>query len=875
VIFLSIGTQSRALDYKAYPYPFIGKWNPTEEPLLIDDYGFQDIQNMRRDGKRLKGVKGHTRINEDEISGNSTYYHPRGAAHFHKDNPTENHILIQAYNAAGTASKIYQHKTAIPNFGEFETTALHTDATGAGKGRFSVAPAGNIAYGNGQESLIWGGDEMKISGLFLKQPGQTPADNWEKVLDDDSDNYADLSGLTTFFIGANRRINKVKIYIKTANSTATTLSVSEYTLSGATFQAVAGASDGTSSGGISLVSTGTVLWTYNTDVRSTFVEDTDILSYWYKFTLSAPASDGTAIYYITAGESTFRPVEDLWDGALIPPARVWYTTASGTTDVTTECTDDFYTSYADLETWDSTNNSLVIGFPRKMRGLALKFVSGKINSNASGVTVDFWSSPVWSGVTGLYDGTKNVSATFGKNEGWIHWIPTEESTEKNVEAKRVYQSNESFFYYRVRVSANLTDDSRLFYVEGIPAQPANYTVKSKPGKTNFPISFQRRLFLFEDNKAVYSKLDSPDVFNGADAGMLTFSGQQKVTSAGVIYNLFLSTGIEQLIITKSSETIKVSGDGPENWVQKIIDPNVGNVAPQSFAVCNVSDVQQGLKRNVAIWQASHGFVKCDGSTVQDISDDIAVYFNPAKPVSIARHRIDNTVGWFNPDTAEYHALISSGSETMDSWGGEDKWNDEPVQAWGVDWENAITTHNVELVYSLKYDEWTKFYREDENGARPLQVGFQARDADGKVYTYGASDNGIMYRLENGRTWDGAPIAQYLWTKDLMLDDQKSIQNFTTITRFRLMFETKSAGSGETIVATHYGDGVESISGVSNQDTINDIAMTATSGRNSQDVLLGDALKHSLKFEASTSTVDEGMSLLGMLLMYESHDAWRE
>lgn len=879
ILFLSIGTWSLlpcayAYDLKPYAFPFVGKWNPTDDPLLLDDYGFQDIQNMRREGKRLKGVKGHTRINTDEISGDSSYYKPRSGFFFPKENPTESHILIQAWDEEETASKVYQHKTAIPNMGEFEGTALHTDDTDASKGIFSLAPAGNVAYANSKESLIWGGDEMKIAGFYVKYPGQTPADNWEKVLTNDTDTYASVGGVTTIYIGSNRRINKLKIYVKTANTTTATLGVSEYCLSGATWQAVTGLSDSTASGGVPIAATGTLSWTYNTDTRSTFIEDTDILAYWYQVVLSSPASSGAAIYYVTCGESAFRSIEDIWDGTMIPPAKVWYTSGAATTNFTTEMQEDSYLSYADLDTF-STTNSLVVGFPQKMRGIAMYFVSGHLNAVASGATVHFNAGSAWSGVTGLYDGTKSGSATFGKNEGWIHWIPTEETTRQNIEVRRTYQDNEPLYYYRIQVSVNLTADTWPYFIEGIPAQPAKYEKKETTDGARFPTLFQKRLWLFDNNGAIYSKLDSPDVFNGEDAGILTFGGQQKITAAGTIYNVFLSTGYEQLIVTKASETHRLHGDSPDNWVQEQISSNVGCVAPQSFAVCEVSDVQDNLKRNVAIWQASHGFVKCDGATVQDISDDIAVYFNSSDSRGIARHRIDDTVGWFDPDYSAYHALISSGAETNDTWGGADSWADAPAQIWGIDWANSITKHNVELVYSLKYNEWTKVYREDGKGALPLQVGFQVKDSDGRVMTYGAADNGIMYRLENGRTWDGIPITQYVHTKDLMLDDAKSIFNMTAVKRMRLMFKAKSAGSGETIQVAHYGDGTETVSGVSNQKTIEDIPMTASTGRNSQDVNLGEFLKHSLKFQARTSTVDEGMELLGLGLWYESFDRWQE
>jgi hypothetical protein len=559
---------------------------------------------------------------------------------------------------------------------------------------------------------------------------------------------------------------------------------------------------------------------------------------------------------------------------MIPVAKVWYTTASGITNFTTELQEDSYLSPVDLETF-STTNALYVGFPQKMRGIEFNLVSGKLNAAASGVTVHFWTGAAWSGVTGLYDGTKSGTATMGQNAGWVHWIPTEETTEQSIEAKRTYNDNEPLYYYRVMVTGNLTDDVQPYYLQGIPAQPAKYTKKTNTDGARLPAIFQKRLWLFKDNEARYSAIDKPDVWNGEDAGSLAFGGQQRITAAGVIYNVFQSTGVEQLIVTKSAETSRLRGTGTEDWVQEQISPNVGCVAPASFAVCEVSDVGEQVKRNVAIWQASHGFVKTDGATVQDISDDIAVYFNQADPRGIARHRIDNTVGWYDPDYQAYHALISSGAETNDTWGGSDTWKDAPTMAWGVDWENSITSHNVELVYSLKYNEWTKFYREDGSGARPLQVGFQVKDSDGKVMTYGASDNGIVYRLENGRTWDGIPIAQYARTKDLMLDDQKSFFNLTTVKRARLMFKPKSAGSGETIQVTHYGDGMETISGVSNQATVSDISMAAANGRNSQDVNLGEFLKHSFRFDVATSTVDEGMELLGLGLWYESYDRWME
>ena len=86
VMAVAIGSQ-----LKPYAFPFIGKWQPSRDPLLIDDFGFQDIQNMRKDGNKLKGVSGHSKINSTVW--NSTNIYPRNGFHFRKYQPAESHAV--------------------------------------------------------------------------------------------------------------------------------------------------------------------------------------------------------------------------------------------------------------------------------------------------------------------------------------------------------------------------------------------------------------------------------------------------------------------------------------------------------------------------------------------------------------------------------------------------------------------------------------------------------------------------------------------------------------------------------------------------------------------------------------------------------------
>jgi hypothetical protein len=91
---------------KPYAFPFIGRWQPSDPGILIDDYGFQDIRNLRKDGKNLRGVSGHTKINTAAISG---YTNILNGFHYEKDQPEETHQLVYAVNSTGESRGLSEH----------------------------------------------------------------------------------------------------------------------------------------------------------------------------------------------------------------------------------------------------------------------------------------------------------------------------------------------------------------------------------------------------------------------------------------------------------------------------------------------------------------------------------------------------------------------------------------------------------------------------------------------------------------------------------------------------------------------------------------------------------------------------------------------
>jgi hypothetical protein len=165
---LIIGYQVAAQDLVPYLYTFTGRWQPAEDPLLIDDFGFQDIQNVRKDGKHFKGVNGHTAINTSAPSTDNTAFPViLNGFHFRKDQPAESHVIIYAADTmTPTAGRLFHSTTDPPGTGNFSTTALWSPYAFNDIWRFSPAPAGNMVAANGDETLIWGGDEIEATSII-------------------------------------------------------------------------------------------------------------------------------------------------------------------------------------------------------------------------------------------------------------------------------------------------------------------------------------------------------------------------------------------------------------------------------------------------------------------------------------------------------------------------------------------------------------------------------------------------------------------------------------------------------------------------------------------------------------------------------------
>ena len=221
-----------------------------------------------------------------------------------------------------------------------------------------------------------------------------------------------------------------------------------------------------------------------------------------------------------------------------------------------------------------------------------------------------------------------------------------------------------------------------------------------------------------------------------------------------------------------------------------------------------------------------------GSSIIPIYDDIKCYWDPNDSRYIPADMQPRSVGHYDTWNRSYKLLIASGA--------------------------GSTYLNTELEYSLVNKEWTKIYRENGSGANPLQSIWPVWDTNGVGYTYGGGKDGFVYRLENGNTWNGTPIASYLHTKDLILDNETPLFRKSTVKYLRTIYKQKATGN---ITVSHYGDRIATVPGVGGQSGPALITNAGSTLYNTQSTNLGTWLYHSFKFSASTS-VANGMELTG-------------
>lgn len=802
IITLCGGLFAQQSEFVPFQLRFNGRLLSNVDPtqIITDDNiqtsNFSTLTNFEYTDNGIKSVQGMSAITTSSLA---SYPKINNIYQFVKSNPVETHVLVQAYNSAETESKVFRHSTSTPNTGIFTGTALHTDASGAGVGRFSNAPLGHVVYCNGTETMVWGGVE-NTPGYFAIFDGNDPATStlWIKDYTDqilntltDSENVATLKrtdvahynigiGSVTAYISTRLPIQGIKFDVGTANTRTGTTSVHFW--NGSTLTAATGIADGTSSGGIPLAQDGTVSFDSTASTAKVRIIE-GVYGYFYRI-IWTNATDTCTINTVRVDEP-FQKLTDFWNGD--PRTIISFQVGTGTvfTDNTVNVFKDEYSyddstlfdesTYASVHNKGGTGSFLAFGFNERMMGVEIKFIPDKNNTVNSTMTISTWNGVEWNAVSDLTDGTFTDSKTF-RQSGIVTWTPRSE----NVEFRRTLAGKkEPLYYYRMTTdNAMLGTSSKLFvyYISGIPVQKPISSYK-------FSLFSQGRLWLFNDqknerNKSIVSAVSTLNVFNGDDTKELLYGDDDEVQAATKIHSRTTIGSKEDILVLKNNSSFLIRGEEPKEWEIVTISDDIGCNAPLTLISSSIGLEFAPLQsKQVAIWQGSNGIYVWDGSSIIPISDPIGNYFDQTKSEAIETTRAHLSRGFLNTsnDNHYYHYLFSSKA-------------------------TSTTDLDTELVFDLKRQGWFKIDRSTKH----LQAGTNIFATDtGTTYAYGSIDTGDIMRLNNGKTWDGLPITSVFETADIPLSG--SVMTETKIRDLRLGVISKSTTTN-SITLTHYTDG---------------------------------------------------------------------
>jgi len=850
--------------FKRKQFAFSGEWNPTDDPLAIGDENYTVLENLRyRKRSGLEAVEGYTKITTNPLTvqiiycGDGTYcgetycgapklplapgayYKGRSGIQLRNLHTTKSRVLVQAENVGETGSAVLENLTAIPNQGNFESDILHEDESGAGLGRFAKWPGGHVAYCNGKESKIFAGDEKECDAFITSTAAILHEITNAVDYTDAVKNILQTAGHIAiidatskhWLIGSTRRLQGVKFYIKTPNTTPSVLFAKEWAGNSWDLLTIV---DSTRTPGVSLAQTGTVTWPHTENTSKVKLFNGQLL-YWYQFELSAGSAE---IYHVTV-DTGWQAIGDLWDGLYRVVGMFRFELSSFVYDATmdvnveTPAGADAAGSYTAKVGGLTSSEWIDIGLEGRTCALYIKMFegeSGYVNANAAVMTLQYWTGAVWQTVSGFFDGTSDGGKTLAKS-GFIVWDPPDLDDEA---VKNAYDSQ--LYYYRITVSATLSANVYIDLVQGIPTPQTLL-----PGY-KFPFCFRGRPMLCcnldtkEGNRVDFGIPESTEGFNGPDSSFgnepLYFGGIEDLTCSCELYNRFGANIYHMGIFCKDTETYLLTGLDADDYEIRKISGAVGCPAPLTMDTMEMGyAMAEGVVRMVAGFMSYNGVYLFDAGVLEPITGNIACYFDKSDPRCINFSSIERCIGWMDPDKLEYNLGLCSGA--------------------------GQTEINVWVVFNMVLKRW--FLKVPVGSDAYPQAAFRVVDINGAQYVYGLRDSGYMMRLENGPTWDGEDIVQKVAFADQV--PTESMWDITKIRHFKLLCE--SIAEDVSISVKHYADGEAATA------TLRSIAAKG-SNRYVRDTQKFDkrGFSHQFELEVSTQSTEKGVPLLAYGYTYE-------
>lgn len=752
--------------FQTAQYKFDGQWMPEYDPAEIGPNNYRTLKNMRYEKGHPAGVQGYTKINETALSG---YDDIRSGFHLRTDREQDTYFLVWATD--GTNGKVYKNLTDIPDQGDFVVSPVHSDMTGASMGRFSSAPNGSVTYANGKEAYVWSGDEMRVEAFYKVDDTSlsNPIEYTNEV-----NNTLTVTGNTVALTPQNKWVVITERPIKGINYTVETVNAVASTMSGAYWNGSSFVdltlTDGTDTGP-SLAQDGAVTFDSTVGLAKPY-HFGGFYAYAYLFQLSA----GTAEISHVSVDAPWQPIIDLWDG--VPRTPIGFHVYNGTKyeDYTyhVNADSDINTPIGGVLDGLTSSAYVIVMFEEKASAVDMTMLGGLVNANASALSVDYWNGAAWSALN-PEDGTDNGGKTFG-GSGLISWNPPTDEYAKTEFNKTGYAYK---FKWNNTLSGTAGDTNYEVVVDrcnGITApydlEPVKFTstYKGRTLRCNFSESKQ-------GNRVDFSTSQSTSKWNGEDSSKngiqsLYFgNGSSELTAGTQLYNRYGSVHrnhLEMWLAFTKSETFQLKGFMPTGdgaFEIDTVSKHIGCPAPMTLDTAEIGyEVEQGARRNIAIWLSYSGPYAYDGAVLYPISG-ISNYFDPADDDCIDFTKIAECSGWYD---ATYHEY------------------------------NLVLPDNVWLVYDLLKKRW---FEKNTGSAKTPRSGIPVIDTDGVQYIYAGLDNGYVMRLENGTSWDGAAIDQEIHVGDFW--PSGSIWDRTRITGVKII--AKRISGDHTLNVTWYED----------------------------------------------------------------------
>jgi hypothetical protein len=273
----------------------------------------------------------------------------------------------------------------------------------------------------------------------------------------------------------------------------------------------------------------------------------------------------------------------------------------------------------------------------------------------------------------------------------------------------------------------------------------------------FPAVYKDRFLLcnYEDggehSRIDYSQSNSDVWWRGEieDVGGLQtiyVGGDEPLVAGTQLYNRFGSNIFSTFVALKRNETFLINESDEGGFQVFQISSNVGCCAPLTLATTETGfDMAPEVVRNTAIWLDYSGPMLFDGAVLMPI-EGVDNYFDPVSDDFVGYSAMTGATGWYDSLNREYNLVIG------DLW----------------------------LCYDLVKKRW---FKKDVGTATMVDVAWPVTDENGARYIYAGADNGFVYRMENGNSWDGVPIRQSIVTGDFW--PSSSTWDVTRIRRFKL------------------------------------------------------------------------------------------